>query len=111
MTKRISSHGGTDYRCTGIGIALTLVLLAAASGNAAEQATYPNRPIRLIVPYPPGAGTDYTGRACAAIFSKALGQSVVVDNRGGAAATIGHNLGAKAVPDGYTLLLATTGGV
>ena len=111
MTKLISSHGGTDYRCTGIGIALTLALLAAASGNAAEQATYPNRPIRLIVPYPPGAGTDYTGRACAAIFSKALGQSVVVDNRGGAAATIGHNLGAKAVPDGYTLLLATTGGM
>ena len=86
------------------------VLLGVASSPLAEAA-YPDKPIRIIVPYPPGAGTDYTGRAVAAIYSKALGQPVVVDNRGGAAATIGHGLGAKAVPDGYTLLLATTGGM
>ncbi|HEV7820179.1 MAG TPA: tripartite tricarboxylate transporter substrate binding protein, partial [Burkholderiales bacterium] len=66
---------------------------------------------RLIVPYPPGAGTDFTARALGQEFSKALGQPVVVDNRPGAAATLGHALVAKSPPDGYTLLLATTGGL
>jgi len=85
--------------------------LATASVQVAAQAPYPNKPIRIIVPYPPGAGTDFTGREIGAIFYKALGQAVVVDNRGGAAATIGHALGARAAPDGYTLLLGTTGGL
>ena len=80
-------------------------------GEAVAQAPYPNRPIRLIVPYPPGAGTDFTGREVGAQFSKALGQPVVVDNRPGAAATLGHAIAAKAPPDGYTLLLGTTGGL
>jgi tripartite-type tricarboxylate transporter receptor subunit TctC len=89
------------------------VLAIALSASAATQAQsqYPNRPIRLIVPYPPGAGTDFTAREIAAQFSKALGQPVVVDNRPGAAATLGHALAAKAPPDGYTLLLGTTGGL
>lgn len=91
------------------GIALALAALIAAGAHA--QSDYPNKPIRIIVPYPPGAGTDFTGREVGAIFSKALGQPVVIDNRGGAAATIGHALGAKAAPDGYTLLLGTTGGL
>ncbi|MEO8441631.1 MAG: tripartite tricarboxylate transporter substrate-binding protein [Betaproteobacteria bacterium] len=94
---------------------LVLVLLTTvasiASGHHVAQAAYPDKPIRIIVPYPPGAGTDFTGREIGAIFAKALGQSVVIDNRGGAAATIGHALGAKAAPDGYTLLLGTTGGL
>jgi tripartite-type tricarboxylate transporter receptor subunit TctC len=72
---------------------------------------YPTRPIRLIVPYPPGGSTDPTGRAFAAWFTEALGQQVVVDNRPGAGATIGHGLGARATPDGYTLLLGTSGGL
>jgi tripartite-type tricarboxylate transporter receptor subunit TctC len=63
------------------------------------------------VPYPPGAGTDFTARTVGEHFSKALGQPVVVDNRPGAAATLGHGLVAKSLPDGYTLLLATTGGL
>ena len=88
-----------------------LAALAATSGDAMAQAPYPNRPIRLIVPYPPGAGTDFTGREVGAQFSKALGQPVVVDNRPGAGATLGHGIVAKAPPDGYTLLLGTTGGL
>lgn len=95
----------------GFAMALAMVGLVGASGEAAAQAAYPNRPIRLIVPYPPGAGTDFTAREVGAQFSKALGQPVVVDNRPGAAATVGHGLVAKSVPDGYTLLLGTTGGL
>ena len=83
----------------------------AATTAAAGEAPWPNRPIRLIVPYPPGAGTDFTGREMGAVFSKALGQPVVVDNRPGAAATLGHGLMAKAPPDGYTVGLGTTGGL
>ena len=75
------------------------------------QDKYPSRPIRMIVPYPPGGSTDPTGRAFAAWLTEALGQQVVVDNRPGAGATIGHGLAAKAAPDGYTLLLGTSGGL
>jgi len=80
-----------------------------ADGAAAQS--YPSRPIRMIVPYPPGGSTDPTGRAFAAWLSEAFGQQVVVDNRPGAGATIGHGLGAKATPDGYTILLGTSGGL
>ncbi|MDB5809678.1 MAG: hypothetical protein JWN94_1800 [Betaproteobacteria bacterium] len=86
-------------------------LMGAAGGQPLAQTAYPTKPIRIIVPYPPGAGTDFTGREVGALFAKALGQPVVIDNRGGAAAIIGHTLGAKAAPDGYTLLLGTTGGL
>jgi tripartite-type tricarboxylate transporter receptor subunit TctC len=78
---------------------------------AVAQASYPMRPIRMVVPYPPGAGTDFTAREIGAAYSKALGQPVVIDNRPGAGATLGHGLVAKAQPDGYTLLLGTTGGL
>jgi tripartite-type tricarboxylate transporter receptor subunit TctC len=80
-------------------------------GSAAVAADYPTRPIRLIVPYPPGGSTDPTGRAFATWLTDALGQQVVVDNRPGAGATIGHGLAAKATPDGYTILLGTSGGL
>ena len=101
----------TVWRKRGSLLLVFAAALAIASGQVAAQAPYPNKPIRIIVPYPPGAGTDFTGREIGAIFSKALGQAVVIDNRGGAAATIGHALGARAAPDGYTLLLGTTGGL
>ena len=90
---------------------LALLACFAAAAATAGEAPWPTRPIRLIVPYPPGAGTDFTGREIGAVFSKALGQPVVVDNRPGAAATVGHGIVAKAPPDGYTLLLGTTGGL
>src|SRR3990172_6059965 len=77
---------------------------------AAEEA-YPNRPLRLIVPYPPGGSTDPTARAYGSWISDKWGVSIVVDNRPGAGSTIGHALGAKGTPDGYTLLLGTAGGL
>jgi tripartite-type tricarboxylate transporter receptor subunit TctC len=93
--------------------ALALAILVASwlAAPVLAQEKYPSRPIRMIVPYPPGGSTDPTGRAFAAWLSDALGQQVVVDNRPGAGATIGHGLGAKATPDGYTLLLGTSGGL
>lgn len=86
------------------------LLFTALIADAGAQ-TYPSRPIRLIVPYPPGGSTDPTGRAFAAWLTEALGQQVVVDNRPGAGSTIGHGIAAKATPDGYTLLLGTSGGL
>jgi tripartite-type tricarboxylate transporter receptor subunit TctC len=100
----------TIQRC-GIAVAITLTVVSATAIAAARDAAYPNRPLRLIVPYPPGAGTDFTAREVGAQFSKVLGQPVVIDNRPGGAATLGHNVAAKSAPDGYTLLLATTGGM
>jgi tripartite-type tricarboxylate transporter receptor subunit TctC len=91
-------------------LAAVLVALSLAAPVLAQD-KYPARPIRMIVPYPPGGSTDPTGRAFAAWLSDALGQQVVVDNRPGAGATIGHGLGAKAAPDGYTILLGTSAGL
>ena len=75
----------------------------AASADPASD--YPNRPVRLIVPFVPGAGTDTTGRAIAAKLSERWGHQVVVDNRTGAAGSIGVELTRQASPDGYTLCL------
>ena len=94
-----------------ITILLGACWLAALAPTAQAQDKYPSRPIRLIVPYPPGGSTDPAARVYAAWLSEAFGQQVVVDNRPGAGATIGHGLGAKATPDGYTILLGTSGGL
>jgi tripartite-type tricarboxylate transporter receptor subunit TctC len=75
----------------------------AASADAAQD--YPNRPIRLIVPFVPGGGTDTTGRAIAAKLTERWGQQAVVDNRTGAAGSIGVELTRQATPDGYTICL------
>ena len=72
------------------------------------DADYPNKPIRLIVPYPPGAGTDATARIVADALSKQLGQSVVVENKPGASGVIGTDFVAKSPADGYTLLWTST---
>jgi tripartite-type tricarboxylate transporter receptor subunit TctC len=79
------------------------VLIAQAS---IPREQYPNRPIRLIVPYPPGGGTDFVARIVAMKLPEILGQNVVVDNRAGAAGLVGTELAARAPADGYTLLLA-----
>ncbi|NKE66535.1 tripartite tricarboxylate transporter substrate binding protein [Ramlibacter sp. RBP-2] len=78
---------------------------AAALLPALAWAAYPDKPIRMIVPYPPGGATDVIGRIVAQRLSTALGQQVVVDNRGGAGGNIGADAVAKAKPDGYTILM------
>jgi tripartite-type tricarboxylate transporter receptor subunit TctC len=84
--------------------ALLALLLAALSSLALSQ-TYPAKPVRLIIPFPPGGSNDVVGRAIGQQLGERLGHSVVIDNRGGAGGIIGTNEAAKAAPDGYTLLL------
>ena len=84
------------------------VLWFGLAGNALAQ-DYPTRPIRLVVPYPPGSGTDIVGRLLAQRMSEELRQQVYVENRPGAGATTGTASVAKAEPDGYTILMADLG--
>ena len=83
----------------------TFVLLLAA--GTAIAADYPSRPIRLVVPYPPGGGTDTVARPLAQKLTESVGQPIVIDNRGGASEIIGTEVVARAQPDGYTLLMTT----
>ena len=87
--------------------ALLAGLLALAAGGAAAQQDYPNKPIRIIVPFSPGGAVDGPTRAIAQELGKRLKQQVLIENRPGAGATIGSELVAKSPPDGYTLLLAS----
>jgi tripartite-type tricarboxylate transporter receptor subunit TctC len=93
-----------------IAIATGLALIASASAQTpsptAAQA-YPAKPVRLIVPFPPGGGTDFVARAIQPRLAEALGQQIIIDNRAGATGIVGTELGAKAPPDGYTLTMAT----
>ena len=96
---------------------VTLVIVILCSVGAGHDAcaqkadNWPNRPIRLIVPFPPGGGTDLVGRSVGAKLSEALGQRVVVDNRGGAGGNIATELAARAEPDGYTMLIGSIGAI
>ncbi|MCE3000426.1 MAG: Bug family tripartite tricarboxylate transporter substrate binding protein [Betaproteobacteria bacterium] len=89
--------------------ALRAVTLLAALLPATALATYPDRPIRLMLPFPPGGPSDIVGRMFAQELGKSLGQQVVIDNRGGAAGNIACEIAKNAAPDGYTLLQGTVG--
>ena len=84
-------------------------VISAVVVVSSSQAAYPDRPIRLIVPYAPGGNIDITARTIAPGLGEALGTQIVVDNRAGAGGTIGSELAAKSAPDGYTLLMGSSG--
>ena len=84
-------------------------LLVAVGAALAQAQTYPAKPVRLIVPFPPGGSNDVVGRVIATQLSERLGQSVIIDNRGGGGGTIGMNAAAKSPADGYTLLMISVG--
>jgi tripartite-type tricarboxylate transporter receptor subunit TctC len=84
------------------------VLAMAGSGLVAAQGAYPARPVRLIVPFPPGGGTDITARAVGLKLTESFGQPVIVDNRPGANGTIGVDITAKSAPDGYTITMISS---
>ena len=86
--------------------ALALALCPALS---LAQSSYPNRPVKIIVPFAPGGASDFVGRIMQPRLSELLGQQIVIENRGGAAGTIGMEVAARSAPDGYTLVLANVG--
>ena len=87
-------------------VALALALCPALS---LAQSSYPNRPVKIIVPFAPGGASDFVGRVIQPRLSELLGQQIVIENRGGAAGTIGMEVAARSAPDGYTLALGNVG--
>jgi len=99
---------------TALAVCFTILLASAGSGQAAQRgpaedsaAGYPARPIRLIIPFPPGGSNDIMGRYLALYLTERLGKQVVADNRPGADAMLGTEIASRAQPDGYTLLIAS----
>ena len=90
---------------------LLCAALALAGAKAAEAQDYPSRPVRVVVAFPPGGPTDFVGRLVTDKMTAALGQRIYIENRAGAAGTVGADNVAKADPDGYSLFLTTSGAV
>ena len=89
-------------------VALALALALCPTLSPA-QSSYPNRPVKIIVPFAPGGASDFVGRIIQPRLSELLGQPIVIENRGGAAGSIGMEVAARSAPDGYTLVLANVG--
>jgi tripartite-type tricarboxylate transporter receptor subunit TctC len=111
--KHFASSPSGSIRARACAVAAGLLLLASAFAPAPARAqsgagNYPNRPVRLIIPFPPGGSNDILGRILAARFSERFGQQMVTENRPGADGIIGSDLVAKSPPDGYTLLVIST---
>ena len=83
-------------------------LAASAAGGAGAQQTFPSQPVKVVVPFPPGGGTDALARAIQEPMQKALGQTVIIDNKGGAGGNLAHDYVAKQPPDGHTVLFSST---
>ena len=92
------------HRC--LQLACALIIAGVATSAAAQS--YPTRPVKLLVPFPPGGSNDVAGRILAAALTEKWGQSVVVENRAGAGGVVGTEVASKAVPDGYTLLVVSS---
>jgi tripartite-type tricarboxylate transporter receptor subunit TctC len=96
-------------KLTAIAMIVAIALIVSGDLLSACAADYPTRPIRMIVPFPPGGGNDLLARAINQRLGQLLGQQIVVDNRGGAGGMIGTEMAAKSAPDGYTIFLGSIG--
>jgi tripartite-type tricarboxylate transporter receptor subunit TctC len=103
-----AAAASTSAALSSAGAGAALAALATVAPAAHAQGRWPDRPLKLVVPYPPGGNADAIGRWAAERLSAGLGQQVVVENRAGAGASIGAQAVARSAPDGYTLLLAPT---
>jgi tripartite-type tricarboxylate transporter receptor subunit TctC len=99
----------TSSRRLTLAVALTVALTAALAAGGTRADDYPSRPIRLVVPYAAGGGADSVARIIAKRVSETIGQTIVIENRGGAGSIIGTELVNRSDPDGYTLLLGQSG--
>ena len=90
-------------------VAVTLAMSIGIAQVVAQTAPYPNRPIKLVVPFPPGGGADLTARTLAQKMSESMGQPIVIENKPGANGSLGTDTVAKAAPDGYTILITDRG--
>src|SRR6266581_4207180 len=97
-------EGGAMVGLRVVALWLVASLVVAVPALAQDAKDYPTKPIRFIVPYPPAGGTDVVARILSEPLAAALGQPIIIDNRGGAAGNLGTDLAAKATPDGYTIL-------
>src|SRR5687767_13626066 len=106
---RDRTGGGMKTFWTAGAIVLAVAVIAATDAVGATKSmkdtseSYPNRPVRIIVPFPPGGGVDITNRIVSPKISEALGQQIVIENRSGAAGNVGADIAAKSTPDGYTV--------
>src|SRR4051794_38379454 len=91
------------------GAALVCCVAGGAAAQTTEPARYPTRPIRIVVPLAPGGPSDLVARTVGQKMTEAWGQQVVIDNRAGANGVVGSEIVAKSAPDGYTLVMGTTG--
>src|SRR5687768_4474632 len=107
MTKTVRPIPRRRSMKTTCRIWLASLICGFACVASAQAQQYPTKSIRWILPFPPGGGTDTMGRAIGGRLGEALGQQVIIDNRGGGGANIGAELAAKSPPDGYTLFMMT----
>jgi len=106
MDHRLETHAGIVRTLAhGAGALATLVTTAFLPAAAQAQQAWPVKPIRMLIPWPPGGSNDVAGRIVAPRLAEALGQPVTIENRGGAAGTVGADVVARAEPDGYTIML------
>ena len=102
---RVASNGGGTMT---IKKTVLLLLLAAAVPAAWAQSAWPNKPVRVVVPFPPGGNTDVVARLLSPRLAEEYGQQFVIDNRGGAGGTVGAEIAVRAIPDGYTIIVVAS---